>query len=307
MNILTLDFETFFSDDYTLKKMTTEAYVRDLRFEALMVGLRACKGNQPWIAEGESVWYGADALQDDILGTIDWSNTAVLCHHAHFDLLILSHHYGIKPRFIYDTLSMARLQLGNHVSVGLESLARHYGLAGKSVPYERFRGKRWGDVENDLRVELASGCLHDLELTWDIFQRLAVGFPAEEYQVIDMTVRMFTEPQLLGDVDTLAKVWTDERDRKAALLREFQIDVGALQSAEQFGNLLRAEGIEPETKPGKNAPIGAFAKTDQFMIDLLEHEDEYVRALAEARLGLKSTAEQTRAERLGFMAMRGKI
>lgn len=33
MNILTLDFETYFDDDYTLRKLTTEAYVRGPRFE----------------------------------------------------------------------------------------------------------------------------------------------------------------------------------------------------------------------------------------------------------------------------------
>lgn len=277
--------------------MTTEHYVRDARFEALGCGFRFQDGRTEWIPGPQLTLY---------FGGFDWSRNAVLCHHAHFDGLILSHVYGIHPRFIYDTLSMARLMLGNHISVGLESLARHYGMAPKSVPYDRMRGRHWANMDSGLRAEMATGCLHDVELTFSIFQKLAVGFPQEEYTVIDFTVRQFTEPQLLGDIDTLAKVWTNERDRKAALLREFQIDVGALQSAEQFGNLLRAEGIEPETKPGKNGPIGAYAKTDQFMIDLLEHEDERVRALTEARLGLKSTAEQTRAERLGFMAMRGK-
>jgi hypothetical protein len=295
--IYTLDIECFFDDEFTLRKLTTEAYCRDQRFEFLLLGIRDPEGNLFWVPQSEiGPW----------LASIDWKQHGILCHHAHFDLLALNHWYGVKPKHVFDTLSMARLQLGNHVSVGLESLARHYGLQGKSVPYEKFRGKRAADITPDLWRELGAGCLHDIELTWDVFQRLAVGFPQEEYQVIDMTVRMFTEPVLMGDVDTLAKVWVNERDRKANLLRKFEIDVGALQSAEQFGQLLRAEGIEPETKPGKNGPIGAFAKTDQFMIDLLEHEDERVQALAEARLGLKSTAEQTRAERLGWMAMRGK-
>ena len=232
---------------------------------------------------------------------------AVLMHHAHFDGLILSHHYGIKPKFILDTLSMARLMLGNHLSVGLESLARHYGLTSKTVPYDAMRGKRWADMDTALRQTLASGCLHDLELTWDIFQWLAQGFPQEEYQVIDMTVRMFTEPRLVGDIETFGKVWTYEAERKKELLRTLGIAPGDLQSADKFAELLRAEGIEPETKPGKNGSIPAFAKTDDFMVGLLEHEDERVRTLAEARLGLKSTLDQTRAERLGFMAQRGAM
>jgi DNA polymerase len=298
MNILTLDFETYFDDDYTLKKLTTEHYVRDARFEAHGCGVRMPEGDLAWMDDGDfrewlKIW--------------DWNETAVLMHHAHFDGLILSHHYGIKPKFILDTLSMARLQLGNHLSVGLESLARHYGMASKTVPYDRMRGVHWADMDTDLRSTVASGCLHDLSLTWDIFNHLGVGFPAEEYQVIDMTVRMFTEPQLEGDIDVFGKVWVHERDRKADLLRELGLDKADLHSAITFGELLRSEGIEPETKPGKNGPIPAFAKTDDFMQGLLEHDDERVRTLAEARLGLKSTLDQTRAERLGFMATRGPM
>ena len=307
MNILTLDFETYFDDEYTLKKLTTENYVRDARFEALGCGVQASKGNQPWMAEGERAYWTPDALATGIFSTIDWDNTAILMHHAHFDGLILSHHYGIKPKFILDTLSMARLQLGNHVSVGLGSLASHYGLAAKNVPYDSFRGRRWADIDSALRHELAVGCLHDVELTYDIFQRLAPGFPQEEYQVIDMTVRMFTEPQLVGDIETFGKVWTYEHERKKQLLADLGVAPGDLQSADKFAELLRAEGIEPETKPGKHAPIPAFAKTDDFMQGLLEHDDERVRTLAEARLGLKSTLDQTRAERLGFMAQRGAM
>lgn len=134
-----------------------------------------------------------------------------------------------------------------------------------------------------------------------------IPFPLEELQVISMTVKMFTEPQLEGDIDVFAKVWTTELQRKRALLRELQIDSGSLQSSEQFAALLAGAGIEPETKTGKNGPIYAFAKTDDFMQGLLEHEDEYVRTLAECRLGIKSTLDQTRAERLGFMATRGRM
>lgn len=297
--ILTLDFETYFDDEYTLKKLTTEHYVRDPRFEALGVGLR-------WGHSGQLEWTSHEYVAR-MLDAIDWDNTAVLMHHAHFDGLILSHHYGIKPRFIYDTLSMARLMLGNHLSVGLESLAGHYDLRGKTVPYEKFKGKHFGDLDDATRQLLAAGCLHDVSLTWDIFQRLAVGFPPEEYQVIDMTVRMFTEPQLIGDVDAFAKVWTFEQQRKRTLMGELAVDRTDLQSSERFASLLRAEGVEPETKSGKNGPIFAFAKTDDFMQGLLEDDNERIRCLAEARLGLKSTLDQTRAERLGFMATRGPM
>ena len=38
--LVTLDFETYFDQDYTLKKMSTSEYVRDKRFKAQMVDIK---------------------------------------------------------------------------------------------------------------------------------------------------------------------------------------------------------------------------------------------------------------------------
>ena len=118
---------------------------------------------------------------------------------------------------------------------------------------------------------------------------------------------MFTEPMLVGDLDMLAKVWTDEATKKDARMAALNITATDLQSSDKFAELLRAEGVEPETKEGKNKQIYAFAKTDEFMRGLQEHDNERVRTLAEARLGAKSTLMQTRAETLGWMARRGAM
>ncbi len=308
MQIVTLDFETYFDDDYSLRKMSTEAYIRDPRFQALGVGIRWGAGAPLAYAEGELNWYAGEDL--DVLQAIDWENTAVLCHHAHLDGLILSHHYGVKPRVYLDTLSMARVVIGNHLSVGLDNLAQHFALRGKTVPYDAFKGKTWAELDDTTRRLVADGCLHDVELTWQLFNILAKGFPAEEYPAIDMTVRMFTEPQFTGDTELLGKVWYAERDKKNLLLSQLQVTPGDLQSSERFAELLRREGVEPATKPSQTQPEKrnyAFAKTDDFMKELLDDDNERVRSLAEARLGVKSTLDQTRAERLGDMAARGKL
>jgi hypothetical protein len=118
---------------------------------------------------------------------------------------------------------------------------------------------------------------------------------------------MFTTPVLRADLDLLAQVWETENTLKAQRLAALNVDPAELQSADKFAELLRAEGVEPEVKPGKNGDIYAFAKTDEFMRDLLEDDDERVRTLAEARIGQKSTLMQTRAETLGWMARRGSL
>ena len=166
MKIWTIDFESFFSDDFTLKKYTTEQYIRDPRFEALLMGVRTPEGVYHYVDQDCIAKY---------LSTIDWSDAAILCHHAQFDGLILSHHYGVTPAEYFCTLSMARLMLGNHMRVGLESLAAHFGLSPKTVPYEKFKGRRWAEITHALREELGDACVHDVALTWRLFVALMKG------------------------------------------------------------------------------------------------------------------------------------
>ena len=62
MNILTIDFETFYSREYSLSKMTTEAYVRDPRFEVIGVGIK--------IDAHPTEWYsGSDVEESTDLST----------------------------------------------------------------------------------------------------------------------------------------------------------------------------------------------------------------------------------------------
>ena len=296
--ILTLDAETYFDDSYSLSKLTTEHYVRKTCFE--------CHGWAVKFDNKPAVWWQhSDAVYN--FKKIDWHEVFIVAHHAQFDLFILNYHYGIKPKFIFDTLSMGRLLLGNHLSVSLESLARHFNLQPKTVPYNLFKNKHWHELTPAVQQQVAAGACHDVELTWRLFNILGKNFPREEYEVIDATVRMFTEPVLRGDVDLLAQLWESEALKKEERLRSLGVSESDLQSADRFAALLREHGVEPELKDGKNKQIYAFAKTDQFMRDLQEHEDETVQALAEARLGVKSTLLQTRAETLGGMANRGPM
>ena len=51
----------------------------------------------------------------------------------------------------------------------------------------------------------------------------------------------------------------------------------------------------------------AFAKTDEEFKDLLSHPDPYVQTIVAARLGVKSTIEETRTERFLNIASRGPL
>lgn len=333
MQIITLDFETYYDQDYTLSKMTTEEYVRDPRFEVHGCAIRLNERKPP-------EWFSQDELRF-LSTTLDWSNTAILGHHMHFDGLILAHHYGIFPKLYLDTYSMARALLGTHIGKGLESLANHFGLGAKTIPYDLFKGKHWHELDPYVRQQVAQGCCDDVSLTWDLFCKLAPAFPQEEYPLVDATVRMFTRPVLVGDTDLLGKIWQEEETKKSALLAQLGLTTDEIRKDWAFAKALREQGIEPPQKrmkdgkckvcrgegrlpgdvPPESRPICeeckgcgeiarwkyAFAKTDDFMRELEDHEDEDIRLLHEAKIAAHGTGTQTRTYRLGWMSTRGNM
>ena len=62
-----------------------------------------------------------------------------------------------------------------------------------------------------------------------------------------------------------------------------------------------------KTSPTTGKETFAFAKSDEAFKALLEHEDVRVQALVNARLGNKSTLEETRTQRFIDIAKRGLL
>jgi hypothetical protein len=80
--------------------------------------------------------------------------------------------------------------------------------------------------------------------------------------------------------------------------RNTRADGKALRSNKQFCRRLENLGVTVKTKISAiGRVIPAFAKTDDFMAGLTEDADPQVQALANARLAVKSTIEETRSEK----------
>ena len=299
MRLVVIDYETYFADDYTLSKMSTEAYIRDPRFQAHGAAIK-------WGADIAARWYDEQQLRW-VLAQEDWSDTAIVAWHAQFDGLILSHHYDVHPKLLICPMAMFRMLHGTWRSAALDKVRGYFGMPPKTTPYNLFRGLHWSNMSSDTRRQVADGCADEVESIWQLFCRFAKDFPAEEFEVMDETLKMFTTPVLRADRPLLRQIWEGEERAKSARAATLGVDPSELQSAERFAALLEAEGVEIEYKAGKNGSIPAFAKTDDFMRDLLDDADDRVRALAEARLGEKSTIMQTRAATLGWMASRGPL
>ena len=93
MEIVTIDFETFYDVGYGLNKLTTEEYIRDPRFQVIGVGIK--------IDNGITHWYtGSHDKIQAVLNTIDWDVTALVCHNMMFDGAILSFKFNITPKVL---------------------------------------------------------------------------------------------------------------------------------------------------------------------------------------------------------------
>jgi DNA polymerase len=224
-------------------------------------------------------------------------------------MAILNWHFDIRPKMIADTLSMARALHGTDESNSLAKLAVRYGLGVKGTEVANAINKRRADFTPEELARYGSYCRNDVLLTYDLFVHMFASFNKVELKIIDTTIRMFTEPVLRLDAALLEQHLQDVRERKRKLLEDCGANIEDLMSNLKFAELLRKLGVEPPTKisltTGKETL--ALAKSDEGFKALADHPDERVQALVAARLGNKTTLEETRTERFINIAKRGTI
>jgi DNA polymerase len=302
MKIYCIDFETYYSQTYSLSKMTTEEYIRGAEFEAIGFAIQEDGGEPHWYS-------GTKAQLKKALDKYELDKNLVIAHNAVFDMAILSFVFDIRPKAIVDTLSMARAIHGTEVGGSLAKLAEHYNLGVKGTEVLNALGKHRIDFNAEDLAKYGEYCINDVVLTMDLFKNLSAGFPPIELRLIDLTIRMFTEPMLALDKSLLTHHLLEVVTKKSALLDNGLLTREVLLSNDKFADLLKTCGVEPPTKvsPTTGKETWAFAKTDEGFKELLEHENQSVQLLATARLGIKSTLEETRTQRFIEISDRGLL
>ena len=303
MNVITIDFETYYSQQFSLSKVTTEEYIRSSRFETIGIAVK--------VNDEETQWFSGTKLKiKKWLSQFPWDDAITVAHNAMFDMAILSWVFDIHPVRIADTLSMLRAIDGPDAGNSLAKAVERYGLGEKGTEVINALGKRRLDFTPDELERYGEYCINDVELTHKLFHvLLETGFPMIELKLIDLTINMFTEPVLTLDKQVLTNHLSIVRNAKDDLLSKAMIGKDQLMSNGQLAELLRGIGVEPPTKisakTGKEA--FAFAKSDEAFKELLEHENPVVQAIVAARLGVKSTLEESRTERFIQIAERGAL
>ena len=318
--VVTVDFETYYSREFSLTKITTEQYVRSPQFETIGVAIG--------IANETPVWYPQPEVVD-ALAAIDWSDKLVLAQNTAFDASIMAWRYDINPLGWLDTLGMSRALFPHAKSHTLSAQAERHGIGVKGDEVLNALGKNYKDFTPEELARYGAYCVNDVVLTKKLFDLyMGMEFPKIELKLIDLTLRMFIEPVLTLDKPKLQLHLREVQELKAGLLdevRDIMLAEGdpdyvhavfsegtegvkkLLMSNDKFALLLQSYGVEPPTKisPTTKKKAYAFAKTDEAFKALEEHADVRVQGLVAARLGNKTTIEETRTERFIGMADRG--
>lgn len=301
-NIIVIDFETYYDKSYGLNKFTTEEYIRDDQFEVIGVAVKENTSDTVWCT-------GTHEEIKSFLDQYDFSNSFVVGHNMRFDGAILAWHFDIHPKGLMDTMGMGQILHGLTESVSLKNMAILYNIGQKGTEVLDALGKHRADFRPNDLDSYGKYCINDVDLTYHLFYAMLNKFTATEFKLIDLTIRMFTEPMIVLNKGLLLKHLDKVKKVKQELLEQSGIDKDDLMSNPKFAEILKKVGVEPPTKisltTGKEA--FAFAKTDEGFKALLEHENPTIQIIAAARLGNKSTLEETRTENFIHIANRGLL
>tara|TARA_R110001583_G_scaffold46069_7_gene144830 strand:- start:4639 stop:6510 length:1872 start_codon:yes stop_codon:yes gene_type:complete len=305
VDIITVDFETYYDKTFSLSKITTEEYIRSPDFEVIGLAVK--------VNDKETVWLSGDkdALKTYLHANFDWAKSALLAHNTMFDGAILNWVFDIHPKLYLDTMCMGRAIHGTEVSSSLAALSQCHSIGEKGDEVINALGKHRADFTQEELSKYGDYCINDVELTQELFALFmrTTKFKVGELKVIDLTLRMFIEPVLILNTHKLTAHLVAVRAQKNKLLEQCGLEKTQLMSNQKFAEELTALGVIPPTKislrTGKEA--FAFAKSDEEFKALQEHDDPRVQVLVAARIGLKSTLEEKRSERFLSIASRGPL
>lgn len=294
-----IDFETYYDAEYSLKNLMTAEYIRDERFQVIGFSL-SLNGSPP-------AWFSGDIpYLQKVLDNIPWERTRVIAHNAIFDGAILEWVFGRTPAKYMCTMMGSRPHIVPYTdSMSLREVAKYLGIGEKGAEVENHKGRRREAFTAQQLDSYGNYCCGDVSLCMSIDDHLTGILPADEQDLIDLTIKKFTRPVLmLDEAAMIARGETLSATKAAALasVKQYGATISSLRSRPQFIETLQKLGVNVPTKATVNSKgitttTAALAKNDLGFIELLAHDNPQVRALCAAKMELASTIEESRLAR----------
>jgi DNA polymerase len=297
---VTVDFETYFDTEYSLRKLMTAEYIHSPKFEVIGVSVK--------IGDAPARWFsGTHEQTHEFLASIDWPNARVVAHNALFDGSILEWKFGFRPAKYFCTMMGSRPHVVPHTgSMSLENVARYLDVGEKGHEVENHKGRQRVAFSTQQLADYGEYCKQDVNLCFAIGKHLQGILPADEQDLIDLTIKKFTRPVLKLDIEAIEDRITYMKLVKAAALESvnaYGATLSSIRSRPKFIETLKKLGVTVSTKIVASAATGviketaALSKKDPEFLALLTHPDEAVRALVAAKIELGSTIEESRLAR----------
>jgi DNA polymerase len=297
---LVLDFETYFTPDYSLRKMNVVEYVLDPRFRIHGLAVRHPDGVAYFATDVPAELAKLRAVYGQRLERV-----ALVCHNALFDGFILDHCFGLVPATILDTAMIARCAFGLEVESSLANVANRLGLPAKGDTT-----KFMGDLDAGQMAALAEYAVNDVDITSQAADILLPMVPLIELWMMEHTVKVFLRRRLRLDMGLVEESIASISSAVDKALADAGIDRATAASDQKFLAVLEpaleSAGVPLEHKTSKTGRrIPALAGKDDFMRRLAGHPDSRVRALVLARALVK--AAPSLRKRLERMLRLGKL
>ncbi len=303
-DFVVIDFETYFTKDYSVVDMKPWPYITDDRFETIGCGFKFSghsTDSYSWFTWADKLSEYFEVLQKHYGQQLE--NITIVMQNASFDALILQQIYNISPKYIID-LKHLSAHYDSRRSHSLKDMAKRNKLQAKGDTMS-FLGLHLKDMTAEQRVAMESYCKLDCKLEYELFEILLPYLTNQEQELVIArhTIDLYLKPRLKFDFDLAEELKID----MTKYITEACENVG-LSQTQLSGNLsfviaLQAVLPEGETvptkaakRPGKKmtallgqAGVGpALAKTDDGCLMLLAHSKDEVRELMEARKAVKS-------------------
>ena len=332
MRVIILDFETYWTDLYSLSKISATDYIRSPEFYAQCMSY-SIDGLAVQIVEHEQIPATLKELD------LTRADTITVGHNINgFDGLILSEIYNIKPACLLDTMAMSNWtgvsrviprntlkELANYLKIGVKEQGTLVSK-GKKLATD-FTPKDWEYFK--------TYCKQDTQLTAIACGLMSSYLTADAIKFANITARMAIDPAFVINPEPLNKfleqLKIEEEETAAEIEKMFELPANktfkeVLRSDASFATMLQSLGVNPpmklserktetlkkkllaESKSTEDCAVYsyAFSKQDLEFTDLLEHSDPKVRYLVQARLSHKTSVPWTRTKALLNLAQYNK-
>lgn len=255
MKFAALDFETFYSKDYSIQGSSTYQYVNHPEFDPYLISI--------WSEDFSYVGRTKD------IRLRDWKNFegfTFVAHNASFDQRVFERciDLGIIPEINVEWICTADMCVYFQYQRNLKGAAKEIlGVDMSKEVRENMKGKTWDDmIAMDECKEVLQYALDDAKYTYQIFEKLYDQWPETERRLSRMTRKMAWEglpinvEKLMDGINTLEQALFES---KKALPWYGEIDPDTkkeyvVYSKKAMAIECRKAGVEPPKSLAKGSP-----------------------------------------------------